>query len=241
MTGGELEVIALEGIEFVLDNRPGKDRGKSSANRFVLVKTPEFVSFYRNLATRKFSAILELGMFEGGSLVYFDKLFHPDKIVGIDIRRQPIEPLEEYRKIRPHVETHYGLSQSDDALDPLLRQKFPNGIDLIVDDASHLYELTKRSFELCFPHLNAGGLYIIEDWSWAHKAPYQQDTHPWFRKPALTNLVFELTLLTTCTPWISAMTVLPDMVVVHKSTAHPQRPSVSSYSSAMRGKVIGLI
>ncbi len=241
MTAGELETFALDGVEFVLDNRHGKDRGKSSASRFVLVKTPEFVSFYRNLAARDFSAILELGMFEGGSLVFFDKLFRPDKIVGIDIRREPIEPLEVYRKTHPRMETHYGLSQSNDALDALLQRQFPNGIDLIVDDASHLYDLTRRSFELCFPHLNAGGLYIIEDWSWAHKAPYQQDTHPWFHKPALTNLIFELTLLTTCSPWISTMTIHPDMVVVHKSKAGPQKLNVSDYSLAIRGKTICMI
>jgi hypothetical protein len=39
-------------------------------------------------------------------------------------------------------------------------------VDLVIDDASHLYPFTKGSFETLFPRLRPGGLYIIEDWSW---------------------------------------------------------------------------
>ena len=39
-------------------------------------------------------------------------------------------------------------------------------LDLVMDDASHLGPQTRASFETLFPRLRAGGLYIIEDWSW---------------------------------------------------------------------------
>jgi hypothetical protein len=40
-------------------------------------------------------------------------------------------------------------------------------MNLVVDDASHTYEDTKASFETLFPLLQPGGIYAIEDWSWA--------------------------------------------------------------------------
>ena len=41
----------------------------------------------------------------------------------------------------------------------------PDGFDIIIDDASHIGELTKTSFWHLFDHhLKPGGLYAIEDW-----------------------------------------------------------------------------
>src|SRR5699024_9360323 len=59
-----------------------------------------------------------------------------------------------------------------------------------VDDASHLVEPTRRSFEVLFPLLRPGGRYVIEDWSWAHVGygSHLPDEEP------LSRLVFELTI-----------------------------------------------
>jgi hypothetical protein len=38
----------------------------------------------------------------------------------------------------------------------------------VIDDASHIYEPTRASFETLFPYLRPGGLYIIEDWQWSY-------------------------------------------------------------------------
>ena len=243
MSGPESLSFELDGIEFIIDNRPGSERGKSGANRFILVKTPKLLEFYRELAHRKagtVKSILELGMFEGGSLVMLDKLFRPQRLAGIDIRKTPIQPLEDYAKTNRHVRTYYGLSQADDALDGVLSENFPDGIDLVVDDASHLYELTRRTFELSFPHVRPGGLYLIEDWSWAHKPAYQSGAHPWFGKPALTNLIFELTLLTACTPWISSLEIHQDFVVIEKASSQ-RACAVDAYGKRLRGKTLNLI
>jgi hypothetical protein len=41
----------------------------------------------------------------------------------------------------------------------------PDGFDIIIDDASHIGELTKTTFwHLFHHHLKPGGLYAIEDW-----------------------------------------------------------------------------
>jgi hypothetical protein len=156
-------------------------------------------------------------MFEGGSLVLFDKLFQPEKLMGLDIRSKPIEPLEVYRRGKRHIETFYGLSQDDPKLADILAQQFPDGIDLIVDDASHLYEQSRKTFHLCFPHLKPGGLYVLEDWSWSHKAPYQQPTHPWYNKPALSNLVMEFLINIPGSMQMNTVTVHRDLVVIEKA------------------------
>ena len=39
-------------------------------------------------------------------------------------------------------------------------------LDLVVDDASHLLEPSIASFNLLFPRLRPGGVYVLEDWSW---------------------------------------------------------------------------
>lgn len=53
------------------------------------------------------------------------------------------------------------------------------------------------SFNLIFPHLRTGGYYVIEDWAWAHWPgdQWQKDGGIWSDKPALTNLIFELVML----------------------------------------------
>jgi len=56
----------------------------------------------------------------------------------------------------------YQCSQIDKpGLDRIAR--IYGGFDIIIDDGSHLNEHQIRSFELLFPHLKPGGLYVVED------------------------------------------------------------------------------
>jgi hypothetical protein len=73
-----------------------------------------------------------------------------------------------------------------------VKTEFSGPLDLIIDDASHMYGLTKTSFETLFPLLRPGGLYIIEDWAWGHWQEFQAQDHPWAKETPLTKLVFEL-------------------------------------------------
>jgi hypothetical protein len=68
-------------------------------------------------------------------------------------------------------------------------------LDLVVDDCSHLYEQTRQSFNELFPRLRPGGVYVIEDWRWAHPALDAEDQEGlWPEQMPLTRLVFELVL-----------------------------------------------
>ena len=45
------------------------------------------------------------------------------------------------------------------------REHAPDGFEVIIDDASHVGQLSARSLQALFiEHLRPGGLYIIEDW-----------------------------------------------------------------------------
>jgi predicted O-methyltransferase YrrM len=211
-----METIELGGVQFILDTRPGPQRSKSEENKFVLVKTRPYLAFYESLRERAPKTIFEIGMFEGGSLVYFDKLFSPETLVGIDLRREPIAPLEKYKEGRPHIKTYYGRAQERPPARAVAQANFPHGIDLVIDDASHLYDKTKASFESIFPLVKQGGLYVIEDWAWAHGPNYQGENAVWRTQPAVTNLIFELTVLAAASRVIESVTVMRNLVCITK-------------------------
>ena len=237
----QLESFEMDDIKFVLDIRAGKDRGESKDGEFILVKTKAFLQFYRALQQRQPKNILEVGMFEGGSLVLFDKLYNPEKLVGVDIRRDPIEALERYRETREHILPFYELSQNDPKLPDILRKEFPNGIDLIVDDASHQYEFSRATFHLCFPLLNPGGLYVLEDWSWSHQPPAQASTHPWFENPALTNLVMELVINMPGSQQMNRVTVHRELIVVEKASTATGAIDLTDGHDRLRGRELNTL
>lgn len=261
----QLESFEMDDVRFIIDIRAGKDRGKSKDGEFILVKPKEFVEFYRRLQLtsgqplpgarftnafvrfyralqrRRPKNILEIGMFLGGSLVLFDKLYAPKKLVGVDIRREPIEPLERYRKDRGYIRTFYGLLQGSPELPDVLREEFLDGIDLIVDDASRQYKPSCATFQLCFPLLKPGGLYVIEDRSWSHCPSYQTSTHQWFDKPALTNLIVELIINMPDSEQMNRVTVHRDLAVVEKADTATGAINLSDGHNRLRNRKLGTL
>lgn len=139
--------FTLDDANFVLWHQPGAiKRAHSTEHEFVLQKSDVFLQFYQSLVAFAPKKIVEIGIFEGGSIVYLDKLFQPEKLVGVDLKTLPIGPLEAYRKTKPHIAIHYGTSQDDPALPALLKADLGGEADLIIDDASHMYGLTRDTF-----------------------------------------------------------------------------------------------
>ena len=68
---------------------PLKDRRPSTAEAFTIVKNEPYLRVYEDLASG-FSprSILELGIFQGGSYVFLDKLFKPRRMSAVDIRAE---------------------------------------------------------------------------------------------------------------------------------------------------------
>ena len=235
-----MDSFELDGITFVQDLRPGVQRGVSSKDEFILVKNRTMLEFYEELAARKPKNIVEIGMFEGGSMVYFDKLFKPDNLVGIDIKRKPIEPLEQYRIGREHIKTFYGRSQDALSTRGAVQANCKGGVDLVVDDASHLYELTKTTFENLFPLVKSGGTYVIEDWAWSHRPAAQAPDAAWSQQPALSNLIISLVLMTGVSHVIERVLVTEHLVAVTKGKGVLPATKLD-VSHSLRGKSLTLL
>jgi len=202
-------IFRLNGVKFILScDIKEMQNIKSSENCFLLGKTPLMVEKMIDLGKqREIMKIFEMGIFQGGSTVLYDQVFQADKIVAIDYHPQPVEALgkyiEQHRRIES-IKPYYGVNQADrSAMESILTSEFPKkDIDLIVDDASHFYLETRAAFNINFPFLKAGGLYIIEDWAWAHWAGdlWQKDASPFGESKAMSNFLIELFMFTASCP-----------------------------------------
>jgi hypothetical protein len=68
------------------------------------------------------------------------------------------------------------VNQEDrEAVREIAEHEFDAPLDLVIDDASHLYEPTRTSFDALFPLLRPGGLYIVEDWQMAYVEDFVRD------------------------------------------------------------------
>lgn len=103
--------------------------------------------------------ILELGIRNGGSLLLWKDYFPKGKIAGIDIRLpKNFSPID-------GISLHEGSQADTNFLRKVSEKIAPGGFDIIIDDASHIGELTKKSFWYLFDnHLKTDGIYVIEDW-----------------------------------------------------------------------------
>jgi hypothetical protein len=104
-------------------------------------------------------ALLELGVEKGGSLLLWRDYFQRGTIAGIDIKLPDgFDPGE-----RIHI--FEGDQANPQFLSQVAYNIAPEGFDIIIDDASHIGELTKTAFWHLFDnHLKPNGLYVIEDW-----------------------------------------------------------------------------
>lgn len=106
------------------------------------------------------TAILELGVRHGGSLLLWRDYFAGGPVVGLD--HHAVEPVEDETG-RVHI--YQGGQQDLALLSEIAERHAPGGFDLIIDDASHIGELSRVSFGHLFTHhLKSGGLYVVEDW-----------------------------------------------------------------------------
>jgi predicted O-methyltransferase YrrM len=164
------DTIAVGDVEFVCKYAP-----ESTARRFFVVKPLELVERYRQLgaAAWRHATIVELGIAEGGSTALLALLAEPKKLIAVDIETEVLGALAEFvddHGLHDVVRPFYGVNQADhEQLAEIVdRERGGAPLDLVIDDASHDYFLTKSSFETLFPRLRPGGVFVIEDWNSAH-------------------------------------------------------------------------
>jgi len=85
--------------------------------------------------------IVELGIWDGGSLAFWAEYFHPEKIVGVDITQKQDSPyFREYissRSLGGRVKTYWETNQADpETLRRIVANEFSGPLDLVIDDAS---------------------------------------------------------------------------------------------------------
>lgn len=135
-----------------LGKKYGTDKSQHSyANKTYL---DVYYPYFKDLKNNKIN-FLEIGVKDGCSHRLWKHFFTNSSVYGLDIDPR----CKQYEQDRIKIFTG---SQSDSSvINDMI--KYSGNFDIILDDGSHLNELTIKSFELLFPHLNSGGLYIIED------------------------------------------------------------------------------
>jgi len=98
--------------------------------------------------------VLEIGVAAGGSLRTWREYFPNAQIYGIDVNPDCMQ--REGKRIKITI-----ASQDDSvAIKGLLGD---TKLDIVIDDGSHLNQLTIASFKALYPYLNPNGFYCIED------------------------------------------------------------------------------
>ena len=105
--------------------------------------------------------MLEIGTWRGGSLAMWRDYFGPEAVIfGIDINPRCKDYDGEAAQVRIG-------SQADPAFLASVIEEM-GGVDIILDDGSHVMKHVRASLRTLFPLLSEGGVYMIEDMQCAY-------------------------------------------------------------------------
>jgi hypothetical protein len=101
---------------------------------------------------------LEIGVSGGGSLALWRKYFGEDAIIfGVDID-------EKCRALDSVCGASVRIgSQDDEAFMRSVVSEMGGEVDIVLDDGSHITNHVNRSFDILFPLVADGGVYMVED------------------------------------------------------------------------------
>jgi SAM-dependent methyltransferase len=203
------EHLQIGDTNFLLTIDAGSwDAIESTSEQFLLLKHWWLVQNTLQFLPETVDNMIELGVFKGGSIALYEELFSPARFVGVDIETDRVSALDRYLERRlatERIRLYYGTDQQDrQALKSIAHDNFEDQpLDLVIDDASHFYEPAKSSLNVFLPLLRPGGVYLIEDWAWAHWQPgFEAGGISRYadQKSPLTRLVFEAVMLAASRP-----------------------------------------
>ncbi len=126
-----------------------------------------YSEIFSDIRTRPLN-ILELGTRNAGSLALFGRYFLQSRIVGLMQQRPDPGAYEQLKAVGPmaRVDLCTGSPADRVLIDGILDAHFhKDPLDIVFDNASHLYDDTKKTFDhLYFSRLRPGGYYVIESW-----------------------------------------------------------------------------
>jgi cephalosporin hydroxylase len=124
-------------------------------------KGVDFTSVYHSLLSHVREAplrLLEIGLYNGGSLRMWREYLPNATLHGMDVDRRTLA----YELEIPGTKVRL-VDQADARALRAFVDELGGGYDVIVDDGGHTMEQQIVSFEVLFPHVVSGGIYIIED------------------------------------------------------------------------------
>lgn len=151
--------------------------------------TPHYHKWFEPLRNQNI-VLLEVGVggedteLGGKSLLGWREYFPYGKIYGIDIYDK--RALDGER-----LKTFMGSQDDARFLTSVINEI---GIpDIIIDDASHINKLTIKTFEILFPKLKKGGIYVIEDLECAYRWDFGGSTKiNEFEKETVMNYLLKM-------------------------------------------------
>ena len=96
--------------------------------------------------------VMEIGVCRGGSIKIWEQYFIKGKIIGVE---SGVEA-----QVSEHSFGERVSIKNVDQTDPILAEE---EYDIIIDDGGHTMKQQICSFEMLFPKVKKGGMYIIED------------------------------------------------------------------------------
>ena len=135
----------------------------------------QYIELVERLRPRR---MVEIGIHSGGSTALLAALAEPERLVALELSDERVPALDRFVEthgVHDSVHAHYGVDQADRAaVAAIVHREFAGEpIDVVIDDASHLYDPTVASFEVLFPLVRPGGSYVIEDWSTQDQLSHQ--------------------------------------------------------------------
>ena len=238
--------FVVDGLEFVGDLQSYAER--TTRDRVVILKYSSLMKQYMDfLAGHQINNLFELGIWQGGSPLFYAMATDAKKVVALDLapKNPALDEIVAQHGLGDKLKMHFEISQDNHwAVQQLMDAEFGDEkLDLVIDDASHLYWPSRTSFEIIFPRLREGGLYIIEDWQWAHiDDPQYQNGTTFGDQPALTNFIFELLMAYGSHPDLFWNIVVRDWFVAVQKGSKPLPPDFTLQSVIRaRGKSLTLI
>jgi len=138
-----------------------------------------YIDYYSkifDIYKKKEIRLLEIGVFQGGSLKLWETYFKKGIIYGIDtwsaLKKRGINSPKFLNVIDMNIgkghpiinESNIVIYTIDGTKEEEVNSVFRNSVfDIVIDDGSHKIEDQISSFNIFYPKLKEGGIYIIED------------------------------------------------------------------------------
>ena len=143
-----------------------------SERQFASDKYDHYFEIYDHLLGHLYNSnitYVEIGVQNGGSLEIAKKLFGLKSVlIGVDI--DPVCKNLETIGLASHI--IIGSQTDDDCLKQIVSKS--SGIDIIIDDGSHIQSHMIGTFIKLFPYLKENGVYIIEDANTIYSLEHQE-------------------------------------------------------------------